>query len=401
MKFLKSPKFLIFLIVFVNFLGYGIVFPILPLMTERYGGNPLISGILIAAFSVMQVAAMPVLGRLSDRFGRRPWLLFSLWGTVISFAIMGFTHSIFWLMVARLIDGASGGNISIAQAYMADITSRKERAGGMGIITAGIFLGFVIGPLWGGFFSVINLSTPFLSAAAFTLVSVLFCQFFLPESVERLEFSYEKKHFDFKTVIKNLFNPENMPYYATNLLLFWAQSGVFTTIALFGKDVLRLSIISVSFIFALGGLLGALIQGLAIGRIVERIPEEKLFLAGALVETAGFIIMAGGNTVYHFTAGMVIFSLGNSLLLPVVQSLVSEKSSAHEQGGNLGILQSFGAAGRIFGPVVAGYVYEMNPYGPAMIGAAVMALISVIGVRILAGSPGRKKRMPVQSNFSH
>ncbi len=344
---------------------------------------------------------MPVLGRLSDRFGRRPWLLFSLWGTVISFAIMGFTHSIFWLMVARLIDGASGGNISIAQAYMADITSRKERAGGMGIITAGIFLGFVIGPLWGGFFSVINLSTPFLSAAAFTLVSVLFCQFFLPESVERLEFSYEKKHFDFKTVIKNLFNPENMPYYATNLLLFWAQSGVFTTIALFGKDVLRLSIISVSFIFALGGLLGALIQGLAIGRIVERIPEEKLFLAGALVETAGFIIMAGGNTVYHFTAGMVIFSLGNSLLLPVVQSLVSEKSSAHEQGGNLGILQSFGAAGRIFGPVVAGYVYEMNPYGPAMIGAAVMALISVIGVRILAGSPGRKKRMPVQSNFSH
>src|SRR3990167_8071739 len=102
MKFVKSPKFLIFLIIFVNFLGYGIVFPILPILTEQYGGDPLMSGILIAAFSLMQVFAMPVMGRLSDRYGRRPLLLISLWGTVISFAMMGLTRSIFWLLIARI-----------------------------------------------------------------------------------------------------------------------------------------------------------------------------------------------------------------------------------------------------------------------------------------------------------
>lgn len=198
MNFVKSPKFLIFLIVFVNFLGYGIVFPILPLMTERYGGDPLVSGILIAVFSLMQVITMPVMGKLSDKYGRRPLLLFSLWGTVLSFAIMGLTHSIFWLMVARMIDGASGGNISIAQAYMADITEKKQRAGGMGVIAAGISLGFILGPLWGGFFSGFGLSVPFIAATGITLVSVILSQFFLPESLSKREFAYEKNIFIFR-----------------------------------------------------------------------------------------------------------------------------------------------------------------------------------------------------------
>lgn len=117
MKILRSPKFLIFLIVFINFLGYGIVFPILPLLTEKYGGDPLTSGVLIAVFSLMQVAAMPIMGRLSDKYGRRPLLIFSLWGTVLSFAIMGITHSILWLMIARIIDGVSEGNMGILQSF--------------------------------------------------------------------------------------------------------------------------------------------------------------------------------------------------------------------------------------------------------------------------------------------
>src|SRR3989338_1338415 len=183
MKFFKSPKFLIFLIVFVNFLGYGIVFPILPLLTESYGGDPLISGILIGVFSLMQVGAMPVLGRLSDRYGRRPLLIFSLWGTVLSFLMMGMTHSIFWLLIARIIDGASGGNISIAQAYIADITDKKDRVGGMGVLAAGISLGFIVGPLWGGFFSKISLAAPFIAASVITFVSIILCHFFLPESL--------------------------------------------------------------------------------------------------------------------------------------------------------------------------------------------------------------------------
>lgn len=387
MKLFKSPKFLIFLIVFVNFLGYGIVFPILPLLTEKYGGDPLISGILIGIFSLMQVIAMPIMGRLSDKYGRRPLLIFSLWGTVVSFAIMGLTHSIFWLMVARMIDGASGGNISIAQAYIADVTDKKQRAGGMGIIAAGISLGFILGPLWGGLFSGISLSTPFFAAAVITLVSVILSQFFLPESLPKTEFTYEKKNYHFATGLKSFVSPAFFLLYATYLLLFWAQSGVFTTISLFGKDVLNLTVAHVSILFAFGGILSAVIQGFAIGRLTARISEEKIFIVGAIISVAGFVLMGRGATVVIYALGMTVFSVGNSLISPVVQSLVSEKSSEHEQGGNLGLLQSFGSVGRIFGPVVGGYIYEkIGPFSPAGMGAAIFTIIFLIGLRILGSS---------------
>ena len=237
MKFIKSPQFLIFLVVFVNFLGYGIVFPLLPIITLDYGGSPLLSGVLIAVFSLMQVIFMPILGRLSDRYGRKPLLIFSLWGTFFSFLLMGLTHSIFWLMIARIIDGISGGNLSIAQAYIADITDKKGRAGGMGVIGAGISLGFIIGPLWGGLLSKVSLAAPFMGASLITLMSILLAQFFLAESLSKKEVEYEKKHFNFSIFIKDSLKSDLYLLYLVYLLLFWAQSGVFTIMSLFGEQV--------------------------------------------------------------------------------------------------------------------------------------------------------------------
>ena len=384
MQFIRSPKFLIFLIVFVNFLGYGIVFPILPLLTVQYGGDPIISGILIAIFSLMQVISMPILGRLSDRYGRKPMLLFSLWGTVLSFALMGLTHSIFWLLIARIIDGISGGNLSIAQAYIADVTDKKDRAGGMGVLAAGISLGFIFGPLWGGFFSKISLPAPFIAATILTLVSVILTQFFLPESMPKKEFIYEKKHFSFAAFWKHITEPVMFILYVTNLLLFWAQSGVFTTMSLFAKDVLGMTVTGVSLLFALGGILSAIIQGFAIGKVIERISEEKIFIISSIIAALGFAIMARGNTAFLFAFGITIFSIGNSFLMPVVQSLVSEKSSEHEQGGNMGLLQSFGSVGRIFGPIAAGFIYEqVSPFSPSVMGAVIMVIILGFGVKLV------------------
>lgn len=336
MNFIKSPKFLIFLIVFVNFLGYGIVFPILPLLTEQYGGDPIISGILIAIFSLMQVISMPIMGRLSDRFGRRPLLLFSLWGTVLSFAIMGLTHSIFWLLIARIIDGISGGNISIASAYIADITDKKGRAAGMGVLAAGISLGFIFGPLWGGFFSGISLSAPFIAATVITLLSVLLTQFFLPESVSKKEFTYEEKHFSFAAFGKLITEPTMLILYATSMFLFWAQSGVFTTISLFGKDVLGMNVARVSLLFAFGGILSAIIQGFGVGKVVKFISEEKLFIISSVITALGFLVMSGGNTALIFAIGMTIFSVGNSFLMPVVTSMVSGKIISSRTGRKFG-----------------------------------------------------------------
>lgn len=400
MKFYKSAKFLIFLIIFINFLGYGIVFPILPLMTIQYGGDPIVSGILIGIFSLMQVISMPILGRLSDRYGRRPLLLYSLWGTVLSFAIMGLTHSIFWLMVARIIDGISGGNLSIAQAYMADVTDKKGRAAGMGVIAAGISLGFIIGPIWGGIFGKFGLAIPFITATLLTLVSVILTQFYLPESISKKEISYEKIHFHFPTFIKHALKQPLFLLYFINLLLFWAQSGIFTTLTLFGNDVLKLSLLGTSLIFAAFGIISVLIQGWGLGKVLKRIEEKKLFFASALISVGGLALMSIPGSLVFFILGTMVFSFGNSFTVPIVQALVSESSSEHEQGGNMGILQAFGSVGRIFGPIIAGYLYEkMSPYSPSITGAIMFVFIAYLGVFLLKYSFG--SRTGVKPQLSH
>ncbi len=383
MKLFKSPKFLIFIIVFINFLGYGIAIPVLPLLTRQYGGNSLVSGLLIASFSVVQFFAMPVMGRLSDRYGRKPLLLVSLWGTIISFAMMGITRSIFWLFVARIVDGASGGNLSIAQAYMADNTDKKDRSGGMGIIAAGISLGFILGPIWGGLFSQISLPAPFIAAVLLTLASAVLTQFFLPESVSKKETVYEKKHFDVKKFISDAFSPKLMILYIIYMLLIWAQSGLNTTMTLFADDILKISISQISLIIAFGGLVSAVIQGFAIKKTVGVVGEKKLFIISGLISVFSYLILNFASNIPLYFLGATFLFVSSAFQLPVINGLVSEKSSRHEQGGNLGIMQSFGSLGRIIGPIAGGYIYStVNPYSPALMGAGALAIALLLGLLI-------------------
>ncbi|KKS95418.1 MAG: major facilitator superfamily transporter, MFS transporter, DHA1 family, tetracycline resistance protein [Candidatus Gottesmanbacteria bacterium GW2011_GWA2_43_14] len=380
---LKSSKFLIFLIVFVNFLGYGIVFPLLPLMTIKYGGSPLLSGVMIGAFSLAQVFSMPVMGRLSDRYGRKPLLLISLWGTVVSFLIMGLTHSLFFLLLARILDGASGGNLSIAQAYIADISEKKDRAAGMGTIAAGISLGFIFGPLWGGFLSKISYAFPFFAASIITLISILLTKVFLKESVSKKEIKYEKRHFRFLQFLPRLLKSGFMLLFILNLLIFWAQSGLYTIMTLFANDILRLSVLQVGGLFALSGIVSAGIQAFGVKPAVKFFGEKRLFRLSVVTASFGMIILAVTRNSLLFVIGTTVFALGNSYLLPLTQAFVSEKSAEHEQGGNMGLLQSFGSVGRIFGPIAAGYAYQtMGPWSPALMGALIFLAVLILGLRI-------------------
>src|SRR3981081_4812877 len=179
------PLLIIFLTIFVNLVGFGIIIPLLPFYAETFGASPLVIGLLFAVFSLCQLAAAPALGDLSDRYGRRPVLVFSLAGTVVSFVMLALAHSVAMLFAARVVDGLSGGNISTARAYVADVTEPKDRARAYGLIGAAFGLGFILGPALSGLLAGISYTAPIWAAAALTLVATVMAWLWLPETVHR------------------------------------------------------------------------------------------------------------------------------------------------------------------------------------------------------------------------
>src|SRR5882757_9930655 len=185
LRLVTRPLLIIFLTIFVNLVGFGIIIPLLPFYAETFGASPVLIGLLFAVFSLCQLVAAPALGDLSDRYGRRPILMFSLLGTVLSFAMLALAHSIVMLFLARIVDGLSGGNISTARAYVADITEPKDRARAYGLIGAAFGLGFIMGPALSGILATVSITAPIWAAAALTLVAVAMAWFWLPETVHR------------------------------------------------------------------------------------------------------------------------------------------------------------------------------------------------------------------------
>src|SRR5437773_7961104 len=183
---MTRPLLIIFLTIFVNLVGFGIIVPLLPFYAESFGASPLVIGLLFAVFSLCQLAAAPALGDLSDRYGRRPILIFSLLGTVVSFVMLALAHSIAMLFLARIVDGLSGGNISTARAYIADITEPKDRARAYGLIGAAFGLGFILGPAISGILARVSYTAPIWAAAAITLVATGVAWAWLPETVHRV-----------------------------------------------------------------------------------------------------------------------------------------------------------------------------------------------------------------------
>src|SRR5690349_8169407 len=182
---MTRPLLVIFLTIFVNLIGFGIIIPLLPFYAETFGASPLVVGLLFAAFSICQLVAAPVLGELSDRYGRRPVLIGSLLGTVVSFVMLAVAHSVAMLFLARIVDGLSGGNISTARAYVADVTEPKDRARAYGLIGAAFGLGFILGPALSGVLAGISYTAPIWAAAAVTVVAALMAWLWLPETVHR------------------------------------------------------------------------------------------------------------------------------------------------------------------------------------------------------------------------
>lgn len=357
----RSPLVVIFTTVFIDLLGFGIVIPVLPFYAEgtQFNATPRTVGLLFASYSIMQLLFSPVLGRLSDKYGRRPVLLISIIGTGIGFLILGFATTLWMLFVGRILDGISGGNISTAQAYIADITTKEDRAKGMGLIGAAFGLGFIFGPAIGGILSRWGIHVPFLFAAGLCFANAILLYFTLPETVTpdhpaRVSAARGR---GFTQLINSLKQPR-LGFILTIYFLFIVAFSIMTTtfslytMFRFGYDAQHNG-----YLFAYVGLIAVIIQGVLIGRLVKRFGELWLVIVGALFFAVSLFAVpfvgpnAGG--LLALLIGCGIFSLGNSLSTPALNSLASKSVGAEEQGGVLGVTQSVASLARAVGPSIA------------------------------------------------
>ena len=356
----RSPLLVIFITVFIDLVGFGIVIPVLPFYAEgtRFGATPSQVGLLFASYSVMQLVFAPVLGRLSDKYGRRPILLASLLGTALGFLILGFATTLWMLFIGRIIDGISGGNISTAQAYIADVTTKENRAKGMGLIGAAFGLGFVFGPAIGGVLSRWGINVPFMFAGSLALANAVLLYFTLPETVSRdhparvsaasgrgwhqLVASLKKPRLGFVLTI-----------YFLSIVAFSIMTATFSLFLMFrlGYDAFHNG-----WIFAFVGVISAIIQGGLIGRLVKKFGEPTLVILGGLLFTAsllGIPFVTSSTGLFAILTLGAFTSIGQALTAPSLTSLASKSADASQQGAVLGVTQSVASLARAVGPSLA------------------------------------------------
>jgi multidrug resistance protein len=355
----KSILPLIFLTVVIDLIGFGIVIPILPLYGERYGATPLQIGILMGVFSGCQLVLSPIFGQLSDRVGRRPLLLLSMVGACIGYLIMANAQSFTWLLIARVIQGVSGASISTAQAAIADVTSGKDRARGMGLIGAAFGIGFVLGPLIGGIMGHFSTSAPFYFAAALSALNAAMLYSRLPET-RPLGAASDSARVGIISSVRSLAGTPVARVILAYLLVttgFSIMTGMF---ALFTNDRFKFGELQNGYVFALVGFIAVIVQGGLIGRLVARFGEPRIALIGGVVMTLTMFLLPLANSIPTLLIVSCGLSLGNSLMLPTLNGLASRSIDAHSQGRILGIVQSSGSLGRMLGPFLGGALYRWH-----------------------------------------
>src|SRR6476661_3902072 len=376
------PLLIIFVTIFVNLVGFGIIVPLLPFYAETFGASPVVIGLLFAVFSLCQLAAAPALGDLSDRYGRRPILIFSLLGTVISFVMLALAHSIAMLFAARVVDGLSGGNISTARAYVADVTEPKDRARAYGLIGAAFGLGFIFGPALSGALAHISYTAPIWTAAGLTLIATAMAYFWLPETVHR---AAAGTGMPFRNLAAMMQRPGLRRMLVIDFVYWFAFAIFQTTFALFVARRFGFDAPKTGYFFAGFGVLGAIIQGGFIRPIVHRLGDKPTFIVGLICAALGLVAATATHSVFWFAMALVPLAFGIGFGHPTMSSLVSRAARGEEQGRVQGAASAVESLGRTIGPVWGNA--SLQRYGeatPFYSGAAflVLAVIVVLGHQV-------------------
>ncbi len=388
---------IVFLTVFLDLVGFGIVLPLLPFYATELGASPFEVGLIIASYSAMQFLFAPVWGSLSDRYGRRPLLLVGLFGSAASYVVFGLAQSLEVLLLSRVIAGIMGANIPVAQAYIADSTTIERRARGMGLIGAAFGLGFIFGPAIGGGLSPWGYGVPGFVAAGLSLAAATAAWFWLPESLapeNRVQGGFGA----FSAVTgrarsaakvlarKRLREPIGVFFLGT-----MGFAGFTTIFPLFLDNPLGLSALYAGGMFALVGMVSAGVQGALIGPMVEKYGEQANAALGGTLLAAGVIAMGLAQSIPATILSLLAVGVGWGLLAPSLQSLVSRRAMANEQGEVLGVNQSASALARVIGPVAAGWAYGALGPGMGFVAGGMLIAAAAVWVRLM---PGREALAP-------
>jgi DHA1 family tetracycline resistance protein-like MFS transporter len=378
------PLAVIVLIVLIDLLGFSIVMPLLPPFAEQYGFGPTRIGLLLAAFPMCQLIAGPVLGRLSDRYGRRPVLIVSQAGTALSFVILGLSRDFTIMLLARMLDGASGGNILVAQAYVADVTKPQDRAKGLGLIGAAFGVGFVLGPILGGLLLQLpvaadwRLRVPFLVAAGLSTVAWVLVLAWLPESSSPSS-RQAARVLSWRGVLDTIALPGigRLVLIGTLTVLAWAA--LEGTFSLYLRERMGWTTVNAAYAFAFIGLVSAVVQGGLIRRLVPRYGEARLVMVGLLALGVGLAGLALVRTTPGLVGAMFVVAVGQALAGPSLSGLLSRQAPASEQGAIFGTLSSAQTLARMINYVAANRLLgRLGAAAPFWEGAGVAALALLI-----------------------
>ena len=399
----NSRLLIIFFIVFVDMLGFSLILPLLPYYAETYGATAAVVGLLVAAYAAAQLIGAPLLGRLSDRYGRRPILLFSVAGTFVGFLLLGFADpigrglaSIFSpsltnvfiigvFFLSRILDGLTGGNITVAQAYITDISDEQNRAKSMGIIGAAFGLGFIIGPATGGLLSQWGYNLPAFTAAAVSFTNLVLIYFLLPESLvgEMRDSARNRQRppFTINALFQALKRPGVGPLLHIRFFFGLAFATFQTIFSLYAQSI-GLSSQTTGYILAYVGILSVITQVALIGPLTRRFRENVLIITGLWLMGMSLLAWAFTSSLIPLLIVMLPLALSGGVLNTVIQSAISKSVSRDEVGGMLGIAASLEAFTRVIAPTVGGFLLQsLGIWSPGIFSALLIVWVIVFTYR--------------------